>query len=85
MKENLVTGYNESNNSKNIVYIDYGTSILRKKSLDRLQKEKYITTGEFFIDLIKDHELLAYEVKERFYHIGNPDALEEFRAFIRGK
>jgi NDP-sugar pyrophosphorylase family protein len=85
VKENLVTRYNESSNSKDMVYIDYGTSILKKESLDRLQRDKYISTGEFFIDLIKDHELLAYEVKERFYHIGNPDALEEFRVFIRGK
>ena len=85
VKENIVTGYNESKEPQELIYIDYGTSILRKKSLDRLQKDKYITTGEFFIDLIKDHELLAYEVKERFYHIGNPDAIEEFRAFIRGK
>jgi hypothetical protein len=43
------------------------------------------STGEFFSNLIKKNELLALETKERFYHIGNPKALEEFRIFIRSQ
>ena len=68
-----------------MIYIDYGTSILRKDSLERIPKSTFFTTGDFFKDLINNRELLAYEVKQRFYHIGNPEALEEFKAFIRCK
>ncbi len=85
VKNNMVVGYNEYKKTKDMIYIDYGASILRKKSLNLVPEDTYYTTGEFFIDLIKNHELLAYEVKRRFYHIGNPDALEDFRAFIRSK
>ncbi len=85
VKNNLVTGYNEYNKAEEMKYIDYGASILRKKSLDLIPKNLYYSTGQFFNELIKIQELLAYEVKERFYHIGTLNALEEFRTFIRSK
>jgi len=35
--------------------------------------------------LVKKRELMAFEVQERFYHIGDLEALEEFRSHIRTK
>ncbi|MCK4902193.1 MAG: NTP transferase domain-containing protein [Thermoplasmatales archaeon] len=81
IKDNMVVGYGE----KDAVYIDYGTSILRKKALDIVSKNTFFTTGELFTKLIEQQELLSFEAKERFYHIGNPEALEEFRSFIRSR
>lgn len=83
VNNNIVTGYNKTKKTKDMIYIDYGASILRKKSLDLIPKNTYYTTGEFFTNLIKNHELLAFEVKNRFYHIGTPESLEGFRAYIR--
>ena len=77
----MVTGYGE----KDAIYIDYGTSLLRKESLDSVPRNEMCSTGEFFSNLIKKNELLAFETKVRFYHIGNPEALEEFRNFIRSQ
>jgi len=81
IKDNMVVGYRE----KEAVYIDYGTSILRKKALDLVPKNTMYSTGQFFSDLISKKELLAFEAEKRFYHIGNPDALEELRSFIRSQ
>jgi len=81
IKDNMVIGYKE----KNAVYIDYGTSILTKKSLEDVPKNTFYSTGDFFKELIKRQELLAFEAKKRFYHIGTPDALEEFRSYIRSR
>ena len=77
----MVVGYG----LKDAVYIDYGTSILRKKSLDIIPKNTFFTTGELFTKLIEQQELLSFEAKERFYHIGNLEALEEFRSYIRSR
>lgn len=85
VKNNFVTKYNKGNKTEDMIYIDYGASILRKNSLDLIPQNSYYTTGKFFTELINAHQLLAYEVKKRFYHIGNPDALEEFKTFIRSK
>ena len=81
----FVTAYNQKDNRKDMVFIDYGASLLRKNTLDLIPDNSYYSTGELFSELIKRKELLAYEVKKRFYHIGNPAALEEFKEFIRGK
>ena len=81
VKDNFVIGYGESNAS----YIDYGTSVIRKNALDIVPKNSFFSTGDFFKELIKKQELLAFEAKERFYHIGNPESLEEFKRFITSK
>ena len=83
IKRNMIVAYGEKERTQDMIYIDYGTSILRKKALDLIPKNTFYTTGQFFSDLISKNELLAFEVKERFYHIGNPDALKEFRNFIK--
>jgi len=82
VKNNLIVAYGEKERNKDMNYIDYGTSILRKKSLKIIPNNTFYTTGQFFSDLISKKELLAFEVKERFYHIGNPDALREFKKYI---
>jgi len=85
IENNMVVAYKENEKKQDMIYIDYGTSILRKKALDLIPNNTFYTTEQFFSDLISKKELLAFEAKERFYHIGNPDALEEFRTFIRGQ
>jgi len=82
VKNNIIIAYGEKERTKDMIYIDFGTSILRKKVLDLISKNTFYTTGQLFSKLISKKELLAFEVKERFYHIGNPDALREFRNFI---
>lgn len=83
IKDNLVLGYGDKERTKDMVYIDYGTSLLSKKTLDNLKEDIFYSTGDFFSKLIKNHDLLVYEVKTRFYHIGNPEALEELRKYIK--
>jgi NDP-sugar pyrophosphorylase family protein len=82
VENNMVTRYNDKEKVMN--YIDYGTSLLNKKTIELIPENIFFTTGDFFIKLIQRNELLAYEVKNRFYHIGNPEALDEFRTFIKG-
>jgi len=82
VKENLVVGYGDKNKSVDMIFIDYGTSLLTKKTLEKVPSNKLYSTGEFFDDLIGKNELLAFEATKRFYHIGNLEALEELRAYI---
>ena len=83
IKGDLVVGYGKNNTTDDMIYIDYGTSLLRKKALNLIQENKMYTTGEFFSELIKNKELLCFETKKRFHHIGNPESLEDFSNFIR--
>jgi len=72
-------------NTKDMTYVDYGVSLFRKKILSNVPKDTFYSTNDLFSDLIKQKELLAFEVKKRFYHIGTPDALAEFKKYIETK
>lgn len=79
----LVVKYNKQDTS-GLEYIDYGLSVFRKQILDWIPQGKYYPLEEVFRNLIKMKELIAFESKERFYEIGSPDGLAEFRKFIEG-
>ena len=84
IKNGRIVACRKENKTKDMVYIDYGTSILRKKVLELIPKDTYYSTVPFFSDLTKRKQLLAFEAKKRFYHIGTPEALEEFNDYIKG-
>lgn len=83
VKENIVIGYGGKDRTKDMIYIDYGTSLLNIETLKVIPKNTFFTTSKFYSDLIKKQKLMAFEVKERFYHIGNLQALEEFKNYIK--
>jgi NDP-sugar pyrophosphorylase family protein len=81
IKDEMVTNYGNNNAE----YIDYGTSLLNKKTLNYIPENTFYDTEEFFSKLIEKNWLLAFEVTERFYHIGTPEALEKLRDFIKNR
>ena len=60
-------------------WINFGVSILRKGALEYIPARRACDEEEFYNKLILHKDLLAYKTKERFYEIGNPEALEEFK------
>jgi NDP-sugar pyrophosphorylase family protein len=81
----LVTGYDKMKKTPQTIYIDYGACIFRREALDWLPANERYPLDWLFRRLIDERQLLAYEVKERFYQIGSPDGLEEFRKLKGGR
>ncbi len=79
---NLVKQYNKKHRTEKMVYIDYGASILRKKVLELVPPGQVCSLEQLFAGLIKQEELLSYQVDERFYQIGSPEGLAEFAKYI---
>jgi len=79
---NLVKRYSKKEKTPDMIYIDYGASMLMREALEQVPPGEVYPLEELFAQLIKREELLAYEVSERFYQIGTPDGLEEFRKYI---
>jgi NDP-sugar pyrophosphorylase family protein len=79
---NLVRRYSKRDKSGEMEYIDYGANILRKPALELVPADHPYSLEDLFPLLIARGELLAYEVKERFYQIGSPEGLAEFRRYI---
>lgn len=79
---NLVTAYNKDQKSPDMVYINYGLSVLRKGALVFIPTGRPFSQEDFYQILIDQGELLAFEVEQRFYEIGSPRGLEEFGMLI---
>ncbi|HEY42310.1 MAG TPA: NTP transferase domain-containing protein [Dehalococcoidia bacterium] len=82
---NLVSRYDKTGGAGDMVYIDYGLHILRKRALDMVPDNQFYSLEELFPRLIALRELLAYEVGERFYEIGSPQGFRDFSNYIKEK
>jgi NDP-sugar pyrophosphorylase family protein len=82
--DGLVTFYSKEQRA-NLKYIDYGVNLFRKEVLNLIPQDKPYSMGTLFNQLIARQELLAYEVKQRFYEIGSVNGLTEFTEYVKGK
>ena len=83
IKGNLVTMYSKTEKTKDMIYIDYGAALFRKEALHLIPENCFSSIEELFLRLIEREQLLAFEVKERFYEIGSPQGLQDFEAFAQ--
>lgn len=72
----------DKNAGENMIYIDYGVSLLRKKILRFIPEGVIYSLDDVFKQIIKRNSMLAFEAKERFYEIGSFRGLGEFTNFI---
>lgn len=82
VEKGMVKKYDKKHKTNDMVYIDYGVSILRKKVLDMVPENQVYSLEELFTTLIKQNEMLAFETKKRFYEIGSYSGLEEFKKYV---
>lgn len=78
----LVTSYDRSGQTPNLRYIDYGLSVLSKKTLQSVPRGEFCQLDEVYRELIRRSELAAFETGIRFYEIGSPRGLQEFTNLI---
>jgi NDP-sugar pyrophosphorylase family protein len=82
IKGDLVKKFSKKEKTKDMVYIEYGANIFRKEVLGLIPEGRPYSLEELFPELIRREELLAYEVRERFYQIGSSQGLEEFKRYV---
>jgi NDP-sugar pyrophosphorylase family protein len=82
---NLVTKYSKVAKSPDMVYIDYGVTLYKKEVLELIPAQQKYALEDVFVDLIAKKQLLAWDVKERFYEIGSLQGLKDFEAFVKTK
>ncbi len=85
VKNGFVKVYNKRDSSPEMVYIDEGISILKKEILSDFPPHTSFSLDRIFQRLISKKELLAFETKQRFYEIGSPQGLSDFKKLILKK
>ncbi len=82
IRGNLVTRYSKNVRTTNTIYIDYGVNAFKKDVLKLIPKNRFFSLEDLFIRLVEREELLAFEVKGRFFEIGSPSGFREFEQYI---
>ncbi len=77
-----VVRYDKGGRGGGMEWVNFGITALRRRALALVQPGKECSEEEFYGELIRRGELLAFPVGERFYEIGNPRSLREFERFI---
>jgi len=78
----MVVRYSKKEKTPDMVYIDYGASVFQKSVLDSVPENEPYDLAAVYEELITRHHLSAFEVRQRFYEIGSPAGLAEFRAAV---
>jgi N-acetyl-alpha-D-muramate 1-phosphate uridylyltransferase len=67
-------------------YIDYGLTLWRRSAIEReIPRGEPYDLADLLGTLSRRGELAGYEVTQRFYEIGSPAGLADFRQFIHQK
>jgi N-acetyl-alpha-D-muramate 1-phosphate uridylyltransferase len=74
--------YNKFLPVPNMKYIDFGISILNKKTLDKFNEMCYHDLSDIFQYLIDIGELAGLPIKQRFYEIGSLKGQEELSKYL---
>lgn len=80
---NLVKKFSKKERTEDTIYIEYGANIFQKEVLNMVPENRFYSLDELFPHLVEMGELLAFEIKERFYEIGSPQGLKELEEYIR--
>jgi hypothetical protein len=82
-KRGTVVKYDKKDLTPDMQYIDYGLSILKKEVFMGDSHGKVFDLADVYKDVIKEGQMLGYEVKERFFEIGSLRGLGETVKYLQ--
>jgi len=81
--EQIIT-YDKNDHVTPMKHIDYGFLFFKKQAFERIADDQVYDLAILCQELIKEHQMAAYEVHQRFYEIGSVEGLQETRSYLRG-
>jgi len=77
-----IRAYSKTDKTPYMRYIDYGLGVLQTAALQAASESQAFDLAVVYEQLVREQELAAFEVSERFYEIGSHHGLEEFRTWL---
>lgn len=74
--------YDKSSSVPDMKHIDYGLGVMSASALAEVSDTKPMDLANVYQQLLKDNQLAAYEVHERFYEIGSFSGLEALKRHL---
>ena len=66
-------------------HIDYGIAVLNAGVFTSFPDNQPFDLADVYSRLVSQNQMVAYEVKQRFYEIGSPEGLAELDALLRNQ
>jgi len=79
LRDGVIRSYDKVFPSPAMQHIDYGLSVFRASAFDGLSPDASVDLADIYQELLRSGHLAAFEVQNRFYEIGSPQGLQEFR------
>jgi N-acetyl-alpha-D-muramate 1-phosphate uridylyltransferase len=78
----LILAYDKQHPTPFMHHIDYGLGVFSDSAFARVPEYQSYDLAVLYQELLKDGELAAYEVRQRFYEVGSFAGLEEMRRYL---
>lgn len=82
-----IISYDKQNATGHMRYVDYGLGIFKKEAFGLVPTDQPYDLAQLYQEMLKQDQLAAFEVRNRFYEIGSVSGLQETRQYLasRGK
>ena len=77
-----IINYDKVNRTPNMHYIDYGLGILTQAALEHIPQHQPYDLAYLYQTLLREDQLAAYEIFQRFYEIGSLQGIEDFKTYL---
>lgn len=81
-EDGKILSYDKQHQDTRMHYIDYGVEMFERSLFQNYEKGSAFDIALLQKRLADENRLAAHEVTKRFYEIGSPDSLEEFRRYV---
>jgi N-acetyl-alpha-D-muramate 1-phosphate uridylyltransferase len=82
MRNSEILCYDKKNRTSRMEFIDYGLGLFKPEVFASLPQGQPAGLAEIYQKLLAHRELLAYEVKQRFYEVGSFEGLNELNELL---
>jgi NDP-sugar pyrophosphorylase family protein len=80
-----IISYDKQNAHGHMRYVDYGLGIFKKEAFGCVPTSQPYDLAQLYQDMLKQNQLAAFEVKNRFYEIGSVSGLQETRQYLASR
>jgi NDP-sugar pyrophosphorylase family protein len=77
-----ILNYDKKNRNERMHYIDYGLGVFNKSAFNAIPENTEYDLALLYQNLLKQNELAAYEITQRFYEVGSFNGIDELRSLL---
>jgi NDP-sugar pyrophosphorylase family protein len=82
MSDGVIKVYDKKNRTAEMHHIDYGLGVFRASAFEQVPLDTAFDLATLYQQLLKQAELAAYVVPQRFYEAGSFQGIEELKTFL---